>query len=32
METTIMGYIGVTLGLYRDNEKEHGDYQLGFSV
>ena len=27
METTIMGYIGVILGFYRDNGKENGkDY------
>ena len=29
METTIMGYIGVILGLYRDNGKEN---VLGFRV
>ena len=25
-----MGYIGLTLGLYRDNGKENGNYYLGF--
>ena len=24
------GYIGLTLGLYRDNGKENGNYYLGF--
>ena len=26
------GYIGVILGLYRDNGKENGNYYLGFRV
>ena len=26
METTIMGFIGCILGLYRDNGKENGNY------
>ena len=26
METIIIGYIGVILGLYRDDGKEHGNY------
>ena len=26
------GYIGVVLGLYRDNGKENGNYCLGFRV
>ena len=33
METTIMGYIGITghiLGLYFDNGKQNGNYYLGF--
>ena len=29
METTIMGYIGVILGLYWDNGKENGNYYNG---
>ena len=29
METTIMGYARVILGLYRDNGKEHGNYYSG---
>ena len=28
METTIMGYIGVILGLYWDNGKENGNYKI----
>ena len=34
METTIVfrGYIGIILGLYRDNGKEHGNYYVGFRV
>ena len=28
----IRGYIGVILGLYKDNGKEHGNYYLGFTV
>ena len=27
-----LGYIGVILGLYRDNRKENGNYYLGFRV
>ena len=26
METTIIGYIGYILGLYRDNGKDNGNY------
>ena len=29
METTIMDYIGVILGLYWDNRKENGNYYDG---
>ena len=29
METTIMGYIGYMLGLYRDNGEENGNYYNG---
>ena len=32
METTISGYIGIILGLYRDNGKENGNYHLGSRV
>ena len=32
METgIILGNVGVILGLYRENGKEHGSYYLGFS-
>ena len=30
METTIMGYIRVILGLFRENGKENGNYYSGF--
>ena len=29
METAIMGYVRVILGLYRDNGKENGNYYSG---
>ena len=29
METTIMGFIGYMMGLYRDNGKENGNYYNG---
>ena len=28
IETTIMGYMGYMLGLYRDNGKENGNYYI----
>ena len=30
METTIMGYIRVILGLFRESGKENGNYYSGF--
>ena len=34
METTVVyrGYIGIILGLYRDNGNKNGSYRLGFRV
>ena len=32
MESTISGYIGIILGLYRVNGKKNGDYYLGSRV
>ena len=29
---TLAGIMGVTLGLYRDNGKENGNFYLGFRV
>ena len=32
IETTIMGYIGYILGLYRDNGKARGNYYRGYII
>ena len=32
METTIMGYIGVMIGVDRDAGKDNGSYYLGLTI
>ena len=32
MKTTIMGYVGVMLGLYWENGKENGNYYNGLYI